>query len=394
MITSRFRVRMALSGFELPGALANRTADVPCAHSTHCSILTLDPEANRSRICLSSRSSPAQVRAARGIRVPGVWDNFEGAVRAILGQQVSVHRATDLAGKTGGGRFGTSGFPPPTALADADVAAIGIPGTRAAAVRPPGARSAGAGRHLPARPAGGPQFPARYRGASVPGLPNTSPCASPAIRMPSPPRTGRCARSWGPMRAVRNGGRNRGGPGVPTRSCISGAGMPRRSETGVGDVHYTWADSPVGRLLLAGTDALSLIAFSRGPKSTAPKADWRILGCAFPAPVRRPRLQDEYFQGTRREFDLDLEPAGTPFQLQVLDALATIPYGETRSYGEVAAQIGKPRAVRAVGAANGRNPLPIVLPCHRVIGADGSLTGFGGGLETKRYLLDLEGASY
>ena len=157
-------------------------------------------------------------------------------------------------------------------------------------------------------------------------------------------------------------------------------------------MHYTWADSPVGRLLLAGTDALSLIAFSRGPKSTAPKADWESSDAPF---LRRAAAQiDEYFQGTRREFDLDLQPAGTPFQLQVLDALATIPYGETRSYGEVAAQIGKPRAVRAVGAANGRNPLPIVLPCHRVIGADGSLTGFGGGLETKRYLLDLEGARY
>lgn len=157
-------------------------------------------------------------------------------------------------------------------------------------------------------------------------------------------------------------------------------------------MHYTWADSPVGRLLLAGTDALSLIAFSRGPKNAAPLADWESSDAPF---LRRAAAQiDEYFQGSRREFDLDLEPTGTPFQLKVLDALATIPYGETRSYGEIATQIGKPRAVRAVGAANGRNPLPIVLPCHRVIGADGSLTGFGGGLETKRYLLDLEGARY
>lgn len=157
-------------------------------------------------------------------------------------------------------------------------------------------------------------------------------------------------------------------------------------------MHYTWAASPVGRLLLAGTDAISLIAFSRGPKSTAPKADWKASDAPF---LRQAVAQlQEYFQGTRREFDLDLQPAGTPFQLQVLDALATIPYGETRSYGEIATQIGRPRAVRAVGAANGRNPLPIVLPCHRVIGANGSLTGFGGGLETKRYLLDLEGASY
>lgn len=155
-------------------------------------------------------------------------------------------------------------------------------------------------------------------------------------------------------------------------------------------MYYAWTESPVGRLLLAGTGALSLIAFSCGPKRIAPKADWRSSDAPF---LRQAAAQiEEYFQGTRREFDLDLAPTGTPFQLAVLDALATIPYGETRSYGEVAAQIGKPTAVRAVGAANGRNPLPIVFPCHRVIGADGSLTGFGGGLETKRYLLELEGS--
>ena len=113
-----------------------------------------------------------------------------------------------------------------------------------------------------------------------------------------------------------------------------------------------------------------------------------------PSSTRQPPNLKSISRGPGAEFDLDLKPAGTPFQLQVLDALATIPYGETRSYGKIAAQIGRPRAVRAVGAANGRNPLPIVLPCHRVIGADGSLTGFGGGLETKRYLLDLEGARY
>ena len=157
-------------------------------------------------------------------------------------------------------------------------------------------------------------------------------------------------------------------------------------------MYYGWVESPVGRLLLAGTGALSLIAFSRGPNSIAPQADWKLSDAPF---LRQATGQlEEYFAGRRRKFDLDLRPTGTPFQLEVLDALATIPYGETRSYGEIAAQIGRPRAVRAVGAANGRNPLPVVLPCHRVIGADGSPTGFGGGLETKRYLLDLERARY
>ena len=102
----------------------------------------------------------------------------------------------------------------------------------------------------------------------------------------------------------------------------------------------------------------------------------------------------EYFAGTRRAFDVPFDLVGTEFQLAAWRALAAIPYGETRTYAQQAEVIGRPRALRAVGAANGRNPVAIVLPCHRVIGADGSLTGFGGGLEVKRYLLDLEqGAS-
>jgi methylated-DNA-[protein]-cysteine S-methyltransferase len=99
----------------------------------------------------------------------------------------------------------------------------------------------------------------------------------------------------------------------------------------------------------------------------------------------------EYFEGLRRDFDLPLTFRGTDFQVRVWKALQTIPYGETRTYGEVAALIGNPQASRAVGSANHRNPLVIVVPCHRVIGSDGSLTGYGGGLPTKRYLLELEG---
>ncbi|MBZ5592947.1 MAG: methylated-DNA--[protein]-cysteine S-methyltransferase [Acidobacteriia bacterium] len=107
--------------------------------------------------------------------------------------------------------------------------------------------------------------------------------------------------------------------------------------------------------------------------------------------IRQLRL---YFAGDLREFDVPLELIGTDFQKRVWNALLTIPYGETRSYTEIAWQIGAPRAVRAVGAANGRNPIPIIVPCHRVIGASGSLVGFGGGLEWKRKLLDLEGNSW
>jgi O-6-methylguanine DNA methyltransferase len=102
------------------------------------------------------------------------------------------------------------------------------------------------------------------------------------------------------------------------------------------------------------------------------------------------RQLGEYFDGERQRFDLELAPRGTDFQRQVWRSLAEIPFGETRSYAEIAERIGRPRAVRAVGRANGANPIPIIVPCHRVVGSDGSLTGFGGGLEAKRRLLDLE----
>lgn len=146
--------------------------------------------------------------------------------------------------------------------------------------------------------------------------------------------------------------------------------------------------SPIGPLLLAGDGAaLSVIRFSSGKEPGGADPTWVRDDTAFPEAVRE---LGEYFDGTRRTFDLDLAPSGTAFQREVLDALLTIPYGETRSYADIARQVGRPRAVRAVGAANGRNPLPIVIPCHRVIGSDGSLTGFGGGLDTKRFLLELE----
>jgi methylated-DNA-[protein]-cysteine S-methyltransferase len=122
--------------------------------------------------------------------------------------------------------------------------------------------------------------------------------------------------------------------------------------------------------------------------------------CGFPGAVRAPdspplpalrRQLAEYFAGRRAVFELPLAPRGTEFERAVWRALIEIPYGETRSYAEIARRIGRPQACRAVGRANGRNPLGIVVPCHRVIGSDGSLTGYGGGLEMKQYLLDLEG---
>ena len=151
---------------------------------------------------------------------------------------------------------------------------------------------------------------------------------------------------------------------------------------------YTMLASPVGELLLAGDkDALRTIGFPTSSGAVQPDADWERNPAPF---VEATRQLEDYFAGKRRTFDLSLAPTGTPFQRDVLTALQQIPYGETRSYGDLAKAIGRPKASRAVGAANGSNPLPIVIPCHRVIGSDGSLTGFGGGLETKRFLLDLE----
>jgi methylated-DNA-[protein]-cysteine S-methyltransferase len=154
------------------------------------------------------------------------------------------------------------------------------------------------------------------------------------------------------------------------------------------NMYFCYMNSPIGKLLLAGDDeALKLISFETGRHTRQPDADWR----QDEAPLRDAAQQlDEYFAGERRDFDLPLQPTGTAFQQSVWQALRDIPYGETESYGALARRIGKPKAVRAVGASNGLNPLPIVLPCHRVIGANGSLTGYGGGLPIKRALLDLE----
>jgi methylated-DNA-[protein]-cysteine S-methyltransferase len=154
---------------------------------------------------------------------------------------------------------------------------------------------------------------------------------------------------------------------------------------------YRHIDSPIGQLLLAGDDdGLKFIGFPEGKGKVDIDTAWEHSADCFPD--AKSQLV-EYFQGERHFFDLELAPSGTDFQLAVLGALQTIPSGETRSYLDIARQIGRPTAVRAVGAANGRNPLPIVIPCHRVIGADGNLTGFGGGLPAKRFLLELEGVT-
>ena len=144
----------------------------------------------------------------------------------------------------------------------------------------------------------------------------------------------------------------------------------------------------IGTLTLAGDEqGLRYIEFEKKKHPLVIPAEWKQNGKFF-APVRA-QLR-AYFKRELKHFDLPLAPEGTPFQLKVWQALRGIPYGELVSYRAIAEAVGNPNAVRAVGGANGRNPIPIIVPCHRVIGSDGSLTGFGGGLETKKRLIDLE----
>lgn len=146
--------------------------------------------------------------------------------------------------------------------------------------------------------------------------------------------------------------------------------------------------SPIGRLLLAGTDGvLQYLHFSSGSKAAQANPAWVEAAEPFEEAERQLRA---YFAGELQHFQLELKPQGTPFQLRVWTELLRIPYGHTTSYGELAKRLGNPAASRAVGLANGANPIAIIVPCHRVIGASGKLTGFGGGLDVKQKLLELE----
>lgn len=157
------------------------------------------------------------------------------------------------------------------------------------------------------------------------------------------------------------------------------------------DIRWITIDSPIGRLSLAASaSALHAIEFENNRHPQA-REGWIAGDTTL---LRQTALQlQEYFEGRRQTFELPVAPQGTAFQRAAWQALSAIPFGETRSYAQQAAALRRPTATRAVGAANGRNPLPIVLPCHRVIGTNGALTGFGGGVEVKRWLLAHEASS-
>jgi methylated-DNA-[protein]-cysteine S-methyltransferase len=154
------------------------------------------------------------------------------------------------------------------------------------------------------------------------------------------------------------------------------------------DPYFTIVDSPIGELLLTGDDKrlTGLLMTESGDHRAVSAARTRRDDVFAGAATQL----DEYFAGERENFDLRLDPSGTPFQLKVWSALREIPFGETRSYGQIAATIGQPKAARAVGTANNRNPIAVIVPCHRVIGTNGALVGYAGGLDRKRLLLSLE----
>jgi methylated-DNA-[protein]-cysteine S-methyltransferase len=154
---------------------------------------------------------------------------------------------------------------------------------------------------------------------------------------------------------------------------------------------YKFMNSPVGKLKLVASDkGLVAILWQNERPNRVPLTEL-VEDADLPILTKAEQQLNEYFAGKRKTFNLPLDMRGTPFQKNVWEALLAIPFGETRSYGDLAKQLGTPSASRAVGAANGRNPISIVVPCHRVIGSSGKLTGFAGGLETKAHLLGLEG---
>ena len=156
------------------------------------------------------------------------------------------------------------------------------------------------------------------------------------------------------------------------------------------NLNYQYLETPIGKLLVVGKEgALSEILFENDGRPAEPASSWRESDAGLETILQQLR---EYFSGERSDFNLELCADGTEFQKRVWQELVHIPHGDTISYGELAARLGKPTASRAVGAANGRNPIPVVVPCHRVIGSNGSLTGYAGGMATKEWLLRHEGA--
>ena len=364
------------------------------------------------------------VRATPGLRVPGTLDTFDLALRAVLGQQVSVRAASTLVralrrgvwrrGAHALARAGPHAPPPPRALRK--------PRCRTCArwaCRPPARTPCTCWRS--ALPTALPPSPARTALAQLLALPGIGPLDG-ALHRP--------ARAARPRRAARRRPRSVQGPGHTQRqgrgsACpclatlarlrhLSPVATTRRHLTVTHPTsdgftaapamttppdpaiqvthqvtHWDCLPSPVGELLLLGDhDALTAIHFA--PQGGGPHAVPPGARRGHPVLAEARRQLQAYLDGTLTTFDVPLRPAGTAFQQRVWAALLRVPYGATASYRDIAQAIDSPQAMRAVGLANGRNPIPLIVPCHRVIGSNGSLTGYAGGLPRKQWLLQLE----
>ena len=353
------------------------------------------------------------VRKWPGRRVPGHVDGAEVVTRAVLGQQVSVTAAARLAGWLAAehgealARAGRSAHPAlpdarhhrrarPRVVPDAPIALpCGGGGGRGGGRRPGGARRGGRSRRRRRRSPGDPGHrpldgglrgdagPRRRR--RVPARRHGRPCRARRRRCAvRPPLRRGHVPALAPLAGLR--------PAAPLGPRASAADPPsdppHKPRSTPMSHRYDVIDSPVGPLLAACDDTgVTDLRFDLDGAGHDPASGWTH----DPPALAGVRSQlDEYFAGTRTDFDLPLSLHGTDFQRRVWLELTRIPYGETISYGELARRIGRPTAMRAVGLANGRNPVSIIVPCHRVIGADGSLTGYGGGLDRKRLLLGLE----
>ena len=407
--------------------LADRRDLTPAV--TRCRRL-FDLDADPAAVAAALGNDPllgASVRASPGRRAPGHVDGAELAVRAVLGQQVSVAAARTLAGRLAA-RHGeplprpagglTVAFPSPEALAGADLGGLGITGARIGSLHRvsmavavgdvdlgPGARRDDVTAGLVALPGIGP-WTAGYVRMRALGDPDAFLPTDLGVRraLDGLGEEGRTraaaarAEAWRPFRAYalqHLWATLAAPPARPTRdpapAPTPSPGRGPRTSTAAGPGRrYAVTTTPVGDLLLvADGEALVGVHFQ-------PDRRWGVTvgdGWAHDPAVLAPAAEQlaAYFAGELTRFDLPLAPVGTPFQKAVWDELLAIPYGETTSYRELAELLGRPGSARAVGAANARNPLAIVVPCHRVVGSDRSLTGYAGGLDVKRALLRLEG---
>ncbi len=357
-----------------------------------------DLRANTNEIAAHLGKSPLMKRAIKshpGLRLPGCWDGFELAVRAILGQQVTVKGASTLAGRL------VERFGPPKAevLADADLRSVGLTTARAETIRA-FARAVSDGSD----PAGRLGIVHRHDPADVRAARHRR--LDRELHRDARAGRSRCVSGFR-SRSAQGRGRHLGAPIGGNRRSLAAVAIlrgallvgifARKKGLAIMLLNYDEFDSPIGRMMFASDgDAVCTLEFSDHEDRMKMLLTRRFGDVEFrhgADPMNLKAQLRDYFDGNIHALDrIPVNAGGTEFQQQVWKALRTIPAGETRSYGQLAVEVRRPKASRAVGHANSLNPVAIIVPCHRVIGASSALTGYAGGLERKRWLLRHEGA--